>query len=198
MTTNIILAGVGGQGILTIAATLDTAALNNGMFFKQSEVHGMSQRGGAVQSHVRIADGAIYSDLIPKGQADMILGMEPMETLRYLPYLKKEGWLITDTKPYLNIDNYPNEKKIFDIIESRSNHLILDATKIAKQVGNIRAANLVLLGAASHLIPLKERALIAAIKTLFKAKGDRIIALNLDAFEAGKQYALEHVDFSLS
>ena len=89
MITNILLAGVGGQGILTIAAILDTAALNNGLFFKQSEVHGMSQRGGAVQSHVRIGDGNIYADLIPKGKADIIISMEPMESLRYLPYLKK-------------------------------------------------------------------------------------------------------------
>ncbi len=196
MTTNIILAGVGGQGILTIAATLDTAALNNGMFFKQSEVHGMSQRGGVVQSHVRISDGEIYSDLIPKGKADIILSMEPMETLRYMPYLKKEGWLITDVKPYLNIENYPDQEALFSKIESYKNHLILDASKIAKQIGNIRATNLVLLGASSHLIPLKERALIAAIKSLFKAKGERVVASNLKAFEAGKQYTLENVDLS--
>jgi indolepyruvate ferredoxin oxidoreductase beta subunit len=188
MVTNIILAGVGGQGILTIAATLDIAALNNGLFFKQSEVHGMSQRGGAVQSHVRIADGEIYSDLIPKGKADIILGMEPMESLRYLPYLKKDGWIITDSKPYLNINNYPEEKKMFGKIMSYPNHLIIDASKIAKKVGNSRAVNLVLLGAAMSHIPLKERAIIAAIKTLFEPKGKRIVDLNLKAFEAGKEY----------
>lgn len=191
MTTNIILAGVGGQGILTIAAILDTAALNNGLFFKQSEVHGMSQRGGAVQSHVRISDGEIYSDLIPKGKADMILSVEPMETLRYLPFLEKDAWLLTDTKPYLNIDNYPDEKKIFKKIKSFPNHIIFDASNIAKKIGNPKAANLVLLGAASHLIPIKERALIAAIKTLFGAKGDRIVELNIKAFEAGKKYVKE-------
>ena len=191
MTTNIILAGVGGQGILTIAAILDTAALNNGLFFKQSEVHGMSQRGGAVQSHVRISDGEIYSDLIPKGKADMILSVEPMETLRYLPYLDKEAWLLTDTKPFLNIDNYPDEEKVFKKIKSFPNHIILDASNIAKKVGNAKAANLVLLGAASHLIPIKERALIAAIKTLFGTKGDRIVTLNIKAFEAGKKFVSE-------
>lgn len=187
MTTNIILAGVGGQGILTIAAILDIAALNNGLFFKQSEVHGMSQRGGAVQSHVRISEGDIYSDLIPKGKADLILGTEPMETLRYVPFLKKEGWLITDSKPFLNIDEYPEEDRLFKEIESHKNHLIIDANIIAKKVGNARAANLVLLGAASHIIPMKERALIAAIKTLFQPKGQRIIDLNVKAFEAGKE-----------
>ena len=94
---NIILSGVGGQGILTIAAVLDTASLNQNLYVKQAEVHGMSQRGGAVQSHVRISDKIIYSDLIPLGKADMILSVEPMELLRYLPYLKPEGWLITDS-----------------------------------------------------------------------------------------------------
>lgn len=186
MTTNILLAGVGGQGILTIAAILDIAALNNGLFFKQSEVHGMSQRGGAVQSHVRLSDSEIYSDLIPKGKADLILGTEPMETLRYIPYLKKGGWIITDSKPFLNIDNYPQEKELFDEISSFTNHHILDASKIAKKVGNARASNLVLLGAACHIVPMKERALIAAIKTLFSKKGNRIVGLNIKAFEAGK------------
>ena len=193
MITNIILAGVGGQGILTIAAILDIAALNNGLFFKQSEVHGMSQRGGAVESHVRISEGNIYSDLIPQGKADLILGMEPMETLRYIPFLKKDGWLITDTKPFLNIDNYPDENEIFTKLKSYKNNHILDASKIAKKVGNARATNLVLLGAASHLIPIKERALIAAIKTLFTPKGQRIIDLNIKAFEAGKELVAEKV-----
>ena len=187
MITNILLAGVGGQGILTIAAILDIAALNNGMFFKQSEVHGMSQRGGAVQSHVRISNGDIYSDLIPKGKADIILGMEPMECLRYLPYLKTDGWIITDSKPFVNIDNYPKESEVFDKITSYTkNHLIIDASKIAKDSGNARAVNIVLLGAALSHVPLKERAIIAAIKTLFTPKGTRIIDLNLKAFEAGK------------
>jgi indolepyruvate ferredoxin oxidoreductase beta subunit len=114
--------------------------------------------------------------------------MEPMESLRYLPYLKKDGWIITDSKPYLNINNYPEEKKMFGKIMSYPNHLIIDASKIAKKVGNSRAVNLVLLGAAMSHIPLKERAIIAAIKTLFEPKGKRIVDLNLKAFEAGKEY----------
>jgi indolepyruvate ferredoxin oxidoreductase beta subunit len=188
MMTNIILAGVGGQGILTIAGTLDTASLNNGLFFKQSEVHGMSQRGGAVQSHVRISDGQIYSDLIPLGQADMILGVEPMETLRYLPYLKKKGWIITDDQSFVNISDYPKKEEVFDKIKSYQNHLIINATDIAKKIGTSKAANMVLLGAASQFIPLKERALKAAIKTLFETKSERMVKLNLDAFDAGKNY----------
>ena len=189
MTTNIILAGVGGQGILTIAGTLDTASLNNGLFFKQSEVHGMSQRGGAVQSHVRISDGQIYSDIIPMGNADMILGVEPMETLRYLPFLKKNGWIITDNQTFINTSDYPEKEVIFEKIRLHSNHMIINATDIAKKIGTSKAANMVLLGAASEFIPLKERALKAAIKSLFEVKSDRMVQLNLDAFDAGKEYA---------
>jgi indolepyruvate ferredoxin oxidoreductase beta subunit len=194
MTTNIILAGVGGQGILTIAATLDTASLNNGLFFKQSEVHGMSQRGGAVQSHVRISDGQIYSDLIPMGEADMILGMEPMEALRYIPYLKKGGWIITEKNPFVNIDDYPEMEKVFSKIESFKHHLVIDASGIAKKLGTSKAGNMVLLGAASHFIPIKDRALKAAIKSLFQAKSDRMVQLNLNAYETGKQYVKEQTD----
>ena len=186
MTTNIILAGVGGQGVLTIAGILDTACLNNGMFFKQSEVHGMSQRGGAVHSHVRISDDVIYSDIIPYGQADIILSTEPMELLRYLPYLKKDGWLITDSETFENIPNYPDKEKLLELIHTQPNHVIVNATEIAQKIGNARTANLVLLGVLSHHIPVKERALKAAIKSLFDRKGSRVMELNLEAFEAGK------------
>lgn len=191
MKTNIILAGVGGQGILTIAAVLDTAALNQGLFVKQAEVHGMSQRGGAVQSHLRISDSIIYSDLIPFGKADMILSVEPMELLRYLPYLKSSGWLITDSEPFINNKNYPEEETLLREIETHPNNIIVHATDIAKKLGNSKAANMVLLGAASALIPLSKESLLQAIKTLFKKKSERILRLNIEAFEAGKQLAEE-------
>ncbi len=191
MKSNIILSGVGGQGILTIAAVLDTAALNQKLYVKQAEVHGMSQRGGAVQSHVRISDKVIHSDLIPLGKADMILSVEPMELLRYLPYLKPEGWLITDSEPFINNKNYPEQETLFKEIESHPNNIIVKATEIAKKIGNSKAANMVLLGAASSLLPLSEESLLEAIKSLFKRKSERIINLNIEAFNAGKQLALE-------
>ena len=115
MQNDIILAGVGGQGILSIAAVIGMAALDNGLFVKQSEVHGMSQRGGAVLSHLRLSDKEIYSSLIPDGEADMILSVEPMELLRYLPFLKKEGYLISNIKPVKNIPNYPKKKILLEI-----------------------------------------------------------------------------------
>ena len=98
MKTDMILSGVGGQGILSIAAVVGEAAVNEGLYMKQAEVHGMSQRGGDVQSNLRLSDQPIASDLIPKGQADLIVSLEPMEALRYLPYLKKDGWLVTNSQ----------------------------------------------------------------------------------------------------
>ncbi len=193
MKINIILAGVGGQGILTIAAILDTAALKSNLNLKQSEVHGMSQRGGAVQSHVRISDTEIYSDLIPQGKADMIISVEPMELLRYLPYLKKDGFLITDSNPFNNIVDYPDLEALYNEIKSHKNHILIDAKKIAKDLGNSRATNIVLLGAASELIPISEENLTNAIKTLFERKGERIVTKNIDAFNKGKKIAKEQL-----
>jgi indolepyruvate ferredoxin oxidoreductase, beta subunit len=114
MKTDIILAGVGGQGILTIAATIGMAAVNKNLYLKQAEVHGMSQRGGDVQSNLRISDKPIYSDLIAKGCADIILSVEPMEALRYLPYLKKGGYVITNIVPFKNIPDYPETESILE------------------------------------------------------------------------------------
>jgi len=193
MKINIILAGVGGQGILTIATVLDTAALSNNLNIKQSEVHGMSQRGGAVQSHVRISDKEIFSDLIPKGKADMIISIEPMELLRYLPFLRKNGFLITDSNPFNNIKKYPELDEIYNEINSHPNCILIDAKKIAKDLGNSKATNIVLLGAASSLLPLSDESLQKAIKTLFERKGDRIVNKNLEAYLKGKEIATEIV-----
>ena len=191
MKTNIILAGVGGQGILTIAAVLDTAALASNLNIKQAEVHGMSQRGGAVQSHVRISDKEIYSDLIPKGKADMIISVEPMELLRYLPFLKKDGLLVTDSNPFVNITNYPESDELYTEIKSHSNTILIDAKKIAKDLGNSRATNMVLLGAAASQLPLSDESLQQAIKSLFTSKGERVVEKNIEAFNKGKEIATE-------
>jgi len=191
MTTNIILAGVGGQGILTIAAVIDTAALNNNLYVKQAEVHGMSQRGGAVQSHVRVSDKEIFSDLIPEGKADLILSVEPMESLRYLPFLKENGWLITDSSPFINITNYPEKEDLFKKINALPNSILANATDIAKELGNSKAANIVLLGVASNLLSMSEESIINAITSLFIRKGQRVVDKNIEAFYKGKEIALE-------
>ncbi|HSE37567.1 MAG TPA: 2-oxoacid:acceptor oxidoreductase family protein, partial [Blastocatellia bacterium] len=108
MKYDIILAGVGGQGVLSVSAVIGSAARSQGLFVKLSEVHGMSQRGGGVVANLRLADKPIASDLIPLGGASMILSMEPLESLRYLNYLSPEGVLITSTNPVVNIPDYPN------------------------------------------------------------------------------------------
>jgi len=192
MTNDIILAGVGGQGILSIAAVIGMAALENGLHIKQSEVHGMSQRGGAVLSHLRISDQEIYSSLIPKGEADMILSVEPMELLRYKPFLKEKGYLITNTKQFKNIPNYPASEELFKTIEQYPNRILIDADTLAKKAGNIRAANMVMLGAASEFLVLKNEHLLKGIEMIFSRKGERIINLNVDAFNYGRESALEY------
>jgi len=193
MKSNIILSGVGGQGILSIAAIIDIAALDNNFNIKQSEVHGMSQRGGAVQSHVRISDKEIFSDLIPLGKADVIISVEPMELLRYLPFLKKKGMLITDSNPFNNISNYPELQDLYKEIKSHPNTLLIDAKKIAKDLGNSKATNIVLLGAASSILPLSDESIKKAIKTLFERKGERVVKKNIEAYEIGKDLALDLV-----
>jgi len=193
MKKDILLSGVGGQGILTIAAVLDTAALLEGLNVKQSEVHGMSQRGGAVQSHVRISDRPVYSDLIPFGKADMILSVEPLELFRYLPYMSEDGWIITDINPYVNIPDYPDKDELIRQVQQFPHHLIVDARDLAKKSGNIRAANMVLLGAASHFLPFKDETWREAIRMLFSRKGDRIVQMNFDAFDLGKKAAEEQL-----
>jgi indolepyruvate ferredoxin oxidoreductase, beta subunit len=187
MKNDIILSGVGGQGILSIAATIGLAAVENELFLKQSEVHGMSQRGGDVQSHLRLSDKPVFSDLIPEGKADLIISVEPMESLRYLPWLSKEGWLITNSTPFVNIPHYPPVEEILDAIKKVRNHMIVDADRIAKDCGSIRSGNMVLLGAASPFISMSVKSFENAIRKLFGRKGEEIVDINLKAFNAGRE-----------
>ncbi|MGB4703585.1 MAG: indolepyruvate oxidoreductase subunit beta [Candidatus Saccharicenans sp.] len=189
MKYDIILAGVGGQGILSIAFVIDNAALEEGLNFKQAEVHGMSQRGGAVQSHLRLSDGQIYSDLIPLGQADMILSVEPLETLRYFEYLKPDGAVISSSTPYQNISDYPVLEEIYREIKKVPVHVLIDSEKIAREAGSVRAQNMVMLGAASLFLPVKEESLKKYIQVLFERRGPQIVQVNLKAFDLGREAA---------
>ncbi|MGE5480888.1 MAG: indolepyruvate oxidoreductase subunit beta [Chloroflexota bacterium] len=188
MKKDIVIAGVGGQGIVSIASVIGFAAIEAGLNFKQSEVHGMSQRGGDVSSHFRLSTNEIASDLIPFGKADIIISVEPMESLRYLPVLSREGWLITSTKPFINIPNYPDLELILSEINSFPNHVALDAEAIAKTCGSPKAANIVILGAAIPHLDIPEEAIKSAIKRIFGRKGDAIVEMNLKALEAGKNF----------
>ena len=189
MKNDIILSGVGGQGILSIAATIGLAAIANDLYLKQSEVHGMSQRGGDVQSHLRLSDKPVSSDLIPYGKADLIISVEPMESLRYLPWLSGNGWLVTNSNPFINIPDYPPLDEILKEIKKIKNHIIIDADEIAKQSGSARSGNMVILGAASPFIEMPYESLENAVIKLFGRKGDQIIEANLKALKAGREYS---------
>jgi indolepyruvate ferredoxin oxidoreductase beta subunit len=182
MKQDIILAGVGGQGILSIAYVIDNAALKQGLSFKQAEVHGMAQRGGAVQSHLRLSDEPIYSDLIPKGAADMILSVEPLESIRYFDYLSPDGIVVTSSSPFINIPDYPDLDEILDRVRSIPRNVVVDSAELAQEAGFARAQNMVMLGAASvHLMEY--------IRVLFKPRGDRVVDINLKAFHLGRNAA---------
>ena len=189
MKTDIILSGVGGQGILSIAAVIGEAALKEGLYMKQAEVHGMSQRGGDVQSNLRHSDEPIASDLIPKGHADLIISLEPMESLRYLPYLKKEGWLVTNSRPFVNIPNYPEIEKVNAELDRLPHMVVLDVEEIAKEAGSVRAANIVMLGAAAPFIGIEYDKIEAGIRQIFGRKGEDIVNMNLKALKAGYDLA---------
>lgn len=194
MTTNIILAGVGGQGILSIANVIGLAALKNNLYLKQAEVHGMSQRGGDVQSTLRISDKPIASDLVPFGGADIIISLEPMESLRYLPFLKKDGWVVTNTNPFINIKNYPDIKEVMQELERIDNLVAFDMDLVAKNNGSPRSSNMVLLGAAAPFIGLPEDLLTDGIKNFFAPKGEKMVEANLKSFVSGRDEAINFID----
>ena len=190
MKQDIILSGVGGQGILSIATVIGWAALEENLHLKQAEVHGMSQRGGDVQSHLRLSDAPIHSDLIPLGGADIIISMEPMEALRYLPFLAQDGWIITNTVPLKNISNYPEMEEVEKALAKVKNLVALDAEAMAKAVQSPRSANMVLLGASAAVMKILEpEKLRDGIRRIFARKGDAIVDANLKAFDAGLEFS---------
>ncbi len=190
MKQDIILAGVGGQGILSIATVIGSAALEQGLHLKQAEVHGMSQRGGDVQSNLRLSSDPIYSDLIPRGGADLIVSLEPMEALRYVPYLAPDGWIITNTTPMVNIPNYPEMEKVMQELGKFPQVVAIDVDAIAKDLGSARAANMVLLGAMAAVLHILEpEKLREGIRRIFARKGDAVVESNIKAFDAGLQFS---------
>ena len=186
MKYDVILAGVGGQGVLSVAACIAAGAMKAGLAVRQSEVHGMAQRGGAVQAHLRLSDRPIASDLVPRGAADMILGMDPLESLRFLAYLAPGGVLVTATEPFANIPDYPEVGGLLAAVRRLPRHRLVDAAALAREAGSARAANMVLVGAASAYLPLERAHLEQAIAEMFAGKGEAVVAANLKAFAAGQ------------
>ena len=186
MKQDIILAGVGGQGILSIATVIGSAALEQGLHLKQAEVHGMSQRGGDVQSNLRLSSDPIFSDLIPRGAADLVVSLEPLEALRYIPFLAPEGWIITNTVPFENIPDYPPMDQVMGELNKLPRVIAIDVDAIAKEVWSPRSANMVLLGATAAVLHILDpEKLRAGIRKIFGRKGEAVVEANIKAFDAG-------------
>ncbi|MGA2263268.1 MAG: indolepyruvate oxidoreductase subunit beta [Acidobacteriota bacterium] len=189
MKYDIVLAGVGGQGVLALAAAIASGAMEEKLHVKQAEVHGMAQRGGAVMATLRLADREIASDLIPRGTASMILSMEPLESLRYLSYLAAQGTVITSANPVRNIPDYPDLDELLGRIRKLPHAIVLDAEKLARSAGSARATNMVMVGAATHLLPIKAETIEAAVRSIFARKGAEVVDINLRALRAGREAA---------
>ncbi|MEG1999625.1 MAG: indolepyruvate oxidoreductase subunit beta [Bacteroidales bacterium] len=185
MKTDIVLSGVGGQGILSIATIIGDAALCEGLLIKQAEVHGMSQRGGDVQSNLRISSKPINSDLIPLASADAIISLEPMEALRYLPYLAPEGWVITSSKPVINIPNYPDIVDIEAELTKLKNVVMFDIDVLAKENNMAKSGNVILLGGAVDAIGIPYNVIENSVRRIFAPKGDAVIEQNVRALRLG-------------
>lgn len=195
MKTDIILAGVGGQGILSIASILGVAALEQNLYLKQAEVHGMSQRGGDVQSNLRLSSSPVHSDLIPLGKADMVVSLEPMEALRYVEYLNPQsGWIVTSTAPFVNIPNYPEQAALDAVLASRERVVAFDMEAAAREIASPRSSNMVLLGACSPLLDIDPSKLEDGIRAIFARKGEKIVEANIAAFRLGREKAIEMRD----
>ena len=194
MKKDIILAGVGGQGILSIATVIGQAALAEGWYLKQAEVHGMSQRGGEVQSHLRISTEPIWSDLIPQGKADIILSLEPLEALRYVPWLAPEGCVVTSSVPFRNIDKYPDIDQVYAAVKACPKHILIDTDALVKEINApVQAANMVLLGAAIPMLGIEPEIMKTALQKVFARKSEAVVETNILALMAGYEYACKNL-----
>lgn len=190
MKKSVVISGVGGQGVITSANILSNASLKEGYKVIASELHGMAQRGGNVECSVRI--GNVFSPIIPDETADAIVSFEPLEALRNLNKVKRDGIVLTDINPIIpplisiGIGSYPPVEEIFESIEKHCQLIKINADEIARKAGSILTKNVVMLGAfhALNIFPVKEESIIETIKETFHEK---YVDLNIKAFEMGKE-----------
>lgn len=185
MSTDVVIAGVGGQGVLSIAAIVTEAARRDGLHVKQAEVHGMAQRGGSVQATIRMSPEPIASELVPRGSARLVVGLEPVEALRFVGLLAADGVVVTAAEPLENIADYPPIDRVHDEVRRIGGHLV-EADRLAREAGSPRSSNVVMVGAASPWLPLAESTIEDCIREAFAAKGERVVGANLRAFRLGR------------
>ena len=186
MKCDVILAGVGGQGVLSVAAVIARAAVEEGLTVRQSEVHGMAQRGGAVLAHLRLADNHIASDLVPRGGADLIISMEPLESIRYAAWLSPNGSLVTAVEPLVNIPDYPDIEEITKAIKTFPVYRLVEAAALAKEAGFAKSVNMVMVGAASAFLPIPVETLEKTIEEMFAGKNPQAAEANKKALYLGR------------
>ena len=192
MKLDIIIVGVGGQGILTCSMILAKAAMNANLNVITSEIHGMAQRGGSVEVHVRIGD--VLSPLIPIGDADIMIALEPVEALRYAKYLNEDSLVILNTRPVIPVTvtlgnaNYPSINEIVEKLNEITTKVVpVDASAIAEKLGSIQSTNIVILGILAKLaeLPFDYKHLEQAIREILPPT---IHDINLRAFKEGLNY----------
>ncbi|MEI8355542.1 MAG: indolepyruvate oxidoreductase subunit beta [Deltaproteobacteria bacterium] len=187
IVTNILLVGVGGQGILVAAEIIAEALMLAGFDVKKSEVHGMAQRGGSVVSHVRYGE-KVYSPIIPEGETDILLGFELLEAYRYLPLLKRDGKIVVNNLKINPLTVSIGQEAYPEGLSDRINHFfpdgrMVDGVALAKLAGNVKTANTVLLGALSRLCGIDEKFWVSAIERMVPGK---TLEVNRKAFELGR------------
>jgi len=185
---SVIIAGVGGQGAITVAQLVLGAAWKSGYYVLQSEVHGMSQRGGEVNAQIIFDKVPVTSPVVTQGEADLLIGIEPLETLRYLSQMSKDANIIASSEPVINMDNYPKIEIILEKIKSVEGAVLIDTLKAAKELNNKHAGNICILGAASKFLPIDNEVWEAVIRERFESKGEEVVMSNIKAFQYGKKF----------
>lgn len=189
MKVDIALAGVGGQGVVSLGLVLASCARAEGLEVKMAEVHGMAQRGGSVHATLRMSDEPIHGALIPRGDTDLVLATEPLEALRYAHELAPDGKLLSAADPHENIPDYPDLESLLARLRKIPGALVIEARRLAGKAGTAKAANVVMAGAASLVLPIRFETFESQVRRIFENKGERMVEINVKAFQGGREAA---------